>query len=533
MKSRKLHRPTGNFGCVSFSDGNEAWVITKEYMVQDALDAVKDHRWIFHNAQFDLFHLRRWADVERRSPDKLWDTMIMERLMWGGYFDGFSLGDLARRYFDYHMDKKIRKQFGKLTAMTWALTQYAATDAKYTFKVSDAQMKEINNNLVYSNIYKLWDEIEGPAIETVQNFKGFSLDIKKWEHMADRNQRIATELKESLSFNPASPKQVKAALHKLGYGNIKGTSADILKELDCELAEDVLRYRKAAKLAGTYGRNFITEHLESDGKIHAHYWTVGAATGRMASADPNMQNIPNKDNFRECFIASPGCKLIVADYSQQEPRITACESKDVALLNAFANDEDIHLYVARLIFNDPHMTKDDPRRYYGKQINLGLTYGLTATGLANRTDLNRKQSGNLIKEYFRNFSGVESWIDHQHWTGENQGYVTTRFGRITWLNPHNFYSKNVAVNAPIQGGAADMTKIALMLLEKRCSDLGLPFPVVGVVHDEIVAEATIDYVNVIASEVKGAMLDAGKMLYPEVVWKVGVGIGENWTAKEH
>jgi DNA polymerase I-like protein with 3'-5' exonuclease and polymerase domains len=499
-------------------------------MVQPVLDSVKDLRWIFHNAQFDLFHLRRWAKIGRRTPDRLWDTMIIERLMWGGYFDGFSLDDLARRYLDVHMDKKIRKQFEDSKSMTSNLIQYAALDAYYTFRVHDAQLKEMNNNPIFSDVYKLWTDIEGPVIETVQNFRGFTLDQLKWSRLALENEHTAQSLKDELDFNPASPKQVKEVLNKRGY-NLNSTAASILETLDDELANKVLDYRKAAKMAGTYGANFITDHMEDDGKIYAHYWTIGAATGRFSSADPNMQNIPHDERYRQCFRASPGCKLIVADYSQQEPRITACESRDENLINAFMQGIDVHLYVARLIFDDPNMVKSDPRRYYGKQINLGLTYGLTATGLANRTDLTRNQASKLIRDYFRNFSGVEQWISHQHWLGENNEYVKTRFGRLTWLNPYNYYSKNVAVNAPIQGGAADQTKLALILLEKRMNNIGLPYPVVAVVHDEIVAEAQDDYVDVIESEVYRAMMDAGDMLYPEVPWKVGIGVGTDWTAK--
>lgn len=531
MEKRKLHRPTGSFACMSISDGTDAWVITDESLVQPALDSVKDLRWIFHNAQFDLFHLRRWADISPRTPDRLWDTMIVERLMWGGYYDGFSLDDLVRRYLDVFVDKKIRKQFEKAKSMTKDLVQYAALDAIYTFKVHDAQMKTINNDATFENVYKLWTEIEGPCIEIVQEFKGFTLDKIKWSRMADANQAKADAIKNGLPFNPASPKQVKDALKKEGH-KLESTSAAILETLDSDTARNVLKFRKAAKMAGTYGHNFITDHVDQDGRIYAHYWTVGAATGRFASADPNMQNIPHDDSFRECFIAAPGCELIVADYSQQEPRITACESNDENLLAAFDAGEDVHLYVARKIYNDASMVKADPRRYYGKTINLGLTYGLTASGLANRTDLNRSQAAQLIRDYFRNFNGVEEWIGHQHWKGEQDGYVTTRFGRITWLHPYNFYAKNVAVNAPIQGGAADQTKLALIILKEKMDAIGLPYPVVAVVHDEIVAEAKLEYVPVVAQSVRQAMLEAGEKLYPEVKWKVGLETGPNWSAKQ-
>jgi DNA polymerase-1 len=456
--------------------------------------------------------------------------MILERLMWGGYYDGFSLNDLVRRYLDQHIDKTVRKKFEKANSMSHELIEYAALDALLTFKVFQAQDKEIVNNPIFDGVMKLWDEIEGPIIETVQRFKGFTLDIPEWKKLANANMKEANDLKLSMDFNPASPIQVKKALHAKGFMVAK-TSADVLSELDSDIARDVLKYRKAAKMAGTYGQNFIDDHLE-EGKIHAHYWTVGAATGRFASADPNMQNIPHDEKYRKCFTASPHHALIVADYSQQEPRITACESNDANLLDAFKRGDDVHLYVARKIYYDATMTKADPRRYYGKTINLGLTYGLSATGLANRTDLNRNQASALIKEYFKHFNGVEEFIGHQHWKGEQHGYVRTRFGRITWLNPYNFYSKNVAVNAPIQGGAADQTKLALLLLEKRMDELGMPYPVVGVVHDEIVAEAPKAMVHVVAQEVKQAMINAGDSLYPEVDWRVDVGIGRNWTAKQ-
>jgi len=312
---------------------------------------------------------------------------------------------------------------------------------------------------------------------------------------------------------------------------------------DNEIVQRVLEFRKAAKLAGTYGRKFLEKHQEADGRIYSHYWTYGAQSGRMASSDPNLQNIPNSPEFRSGFVAAPGHKLIVADYSQQESRIAAAISNDAFLLDLFRRGEDIHLMVARQIYDDDTITKDDPRRFLGKTLNLAITYGLTAPSFAKRVTqwnhqrgikrtLSTAEAQTLIDSYFKTCRGIRAYIDTQRLRGQRDGRVTTRLGRVIHLNLYNDQWMNIAINAPIQGGAADQMKMALVSLFRRCREQGLEFPVVTVVHDEIVAEVPTEQTALYSDLIERCMLAAGERLYPEVVWKVGVAVGDNWGVKE-
>ena len=254
-------------------------------------------------------------------------------------------------------------------------------------------------------------------------------------------------------------------------------------------------------------------------------------------------NIPKSPEFRSGFVAAPGHKLIVADYSQQESRIAAAISNDEFLLDLFRRGEDIHLMVARQIYDDDAITKDDPRRFLGKTLNLAITYGLTAPSFAKRVTQWNHQRGikqtfstaeaqTLIDSYFKTCRGIRAYIDTQRLRGQREGRVTTRLGRVIHLNLYNDQWMNIAINAPIQGGAADQMKMALVSLFRRCRERGLEFPVVTVVHDEIVAEVPTEQTALYSDLIERCMLEAGERLYPEVVWKVGVAVGDNWGVKE-
>jgi len=527
MEKRRLHRETGKFACMTIGYEKVVYIYEYESLVPLALERVKDKIWVFYNATFDLFHLRRWADVPERNARNLYDVMIMDRLLWNGYYNDFSLENSVRRELSLQMDKNVRKKFEKAGQMNAELRKYSCEDAYATYAVYQKQQTYPH----YPKAREVWDKIEGDMIETVLNFKGFSLDVDKWTANAEKFDKISRKIREELDFNPASPKQVKEALAKERIF-ISSTAASVLEKYpESPTAQSVLEFRGANKLASTYGMNFIYDFLEKDNKIYANYWTIGAQTGRMASSNPNMQNIPKTATFRSCFIPAKGHKLAVADYSQQEPRITAHLSKDSSLLDAIWRGVDLHLYVTRKIFSDETIEKSDERRYIGKQINLGLTYGLTPWGLRRNTGLDLSECERLVNEYFNQFSGVHNWIERQHWFGENQNYVETEIGRRTWLNPWSRRLYNISVNAPVQGGAADQTKLALVLLKQEFNARNEPYPVVAVVHDEIVLEAPENLITCYAGLAKDAMLEAGHMLYPSVPWKADPAIGDSWAVK--
>lgn len=555
-KRRRLHRETGTFACLSVCDGSTVWLITAPALLSPTIQAVLPYTWIMHNAAFDLFHLRRWTAIPRRTPENLWDTMLWERLLWNGFYQDFALEDLARRYLDLYVDKSARKEFEKSEGWPDLLKKsvkkqedfiapakkYSALDAWITYWSQQRQEGELEKREKRADLKRIWTEIDGPMIELVLEFKGFCLDEAAWRSLADSNAAIRDSFKTSLPYNPASPAQVLGELkkHKAGVSDTQAQTLQDYLEMTVsrpadaarQICKDVLSFREAAKLAGTYGHKMLDNFLEPDGRIYAHYWITGASTGRTASADPNLQNIPTDPRFRSCFVAADDCLLAIADYKQQETRILAHISGDPNLRDTFLRGGDPHLEITRRIFRDPRITHDDPRRKQGKAISLGIPYGLTSYGLAKASGISKDRAEVLIQAYFREYPQVESYMKHYRWLGQTNEFVQTPYGRITWMDLYSAQWPNHAINAPVQGGAADQLKLALRLLWQKCQERGWKFPVVGMVHDEIIAEFPKGIIQDGAALIREVMLEAGRIMFPTVPWEVDITIGSNWAAKK-
>ena len=209
----------------------------------------------------------------------------------------------------------------------------------------------------------------------------------------------------------------------------------------------------------------------------------------------------------------------------------AYSSKDQELIKAILSREDLHLSVARTIFNEPTMTKDDPRRFIGKTINLGTSYGLTAIGLAKRIKVTEDEAQKFLNQYFNRFRAVADWTHRQHSMGQRLGYVVTPIGRRVWINPYSKQWQNNAINAPIQGGAADMTKYALAFIHKETKRLGLPYGVCLLVHDELVCDLPKGTIRAYKEVQKEAWSAAGKIKIPGIPVEVEMYTGPNWGAK--
>lgn len=533
MNSRQLHRPSGEFALLSITDGKNVWMIEDKNEVPAALKAIDACTWIFHNASFDVRQLRAFADIQPRPPDLFWDTLLMERILFGGWYDEFDLAALSRRWLERPLDKEVRKEFSKSTALTKEMKKYAASDVIATWQIYKAQRDYLKGDNV--DRLRVWEEIDCPAFWAVLDFKGFMVDRKRWEALAEKNQATADRVASELGFNPGSPLQVKKALAKAHINVADTRELTLLEYKDRPVVSKILMYRDAAKRASTYGRQFVEDFVEADGRVYSEYQVVKAETGRMASGSPNMQNQPREVEYRSCFIAAPGHKLLIADYSQQEPRIAAALSGDVELLRAFQLGEDVHLTAARAIYHDPNMTKDDPRRKIAKSLNLGLIYGLTAGGLALRTGLDFKECERLVEAYFKRFAGLKRWIDGQRQIALSNGYVQTVTGRRIYINPYSKQWGNNAINAPIQGSAADVTKLALAKLHQFRSHKSGQYPldVVGVVHDEIILEVQTKLVKSEMKLLQVAMEEAFAELVPQVSRKnlVDISIGNTWADK--
>lgn len=484
MDRRQLHRPNGTLACITFCpDGKNVYFVTDPLKVHTAIDRVANANWIMHNANFDLRHLRRWCPViPKRQAENLWDTLIMERLLWSGWFDGFSLAALSRRYFDVYMEKDTRDEFSKTTEMTEDMIQYAAVDAINTYRIKHKQAVLLRGR---PDVWPVWEKIDCPALLAVMDFKGIRLDRKAWTALAEKASAKMEEVLGELGFNPNSPQQVKAALAKQRIFVESTGEEELLPYKENKIVQGILSYREASKRAGTYGWN-ILELLEEDDILFPNHEPTEAVTGRMTSDSPNIQNVPHDREYRVCYIARKKHKLVGGDYEQQEPYLATVQHRDQTMWQAFEEGESVHVYATRAAYKNEKLTKANKKEYdIGKRIHLGTLYGLTPYGMAAHFDLPLIDCKILSDNFFKRFPGIENWISRCRQEAYRDGYVQTLMGRRHTLNLYSKQWPNHAINSRVQGSAADITKMAVAKLH---AIYGESIPIVAVVHDEILMD---------------------------------------------
>lgn len=532
-----LHRPTsGKFGCLSVCANPETvYIIKDERMVDFVLHNLDNCIWVMQNAKFDITHLRRWGKIPPRA--KLWDTMLIEQIMWSGYFSNFALDDLARRYLDMELDKSLQSMWKDvdLSNIPPEYIEYAASDASVTLRVCEKQRK-----IMKKGNFKLWKELELPVLWAIMDFSGFCIDVDKWMALAEKNKQRANEIDATLPFNPRSYKVVREYLSTHGWDGLPSTGEAVLEEWmehkpDAEAAEiavRILESRKFSKYASTYGASWVQDHLEcEDGcnMVYGDYHTIGAETGRFSCSNPNIQNVPARDtkDFRECFIARPNHKLIIADYSQQEIGIAAYISGDKNMRAIFNSGEDTYIAMAKLMYG-VDITKEDPLRSRMKTVFLGTNYGMSPFGLARKEHITEKEAEEVLARFAKKFPIMVSWMNSQI---RNKSKTTTVFGRVTWLNPYSSQCERNALNNPIQGTASDMMKMSIVEMHHNWIE-DIPFPMVAAIHDELVLDVPEDRATELAGLVKSAMEDVANDMLPGMSFRADVHIGNTWADKE-
>jgi DNA polymerase I len=355
--------------------------------------------------------------------------------------------------------------------------------------------------------------------------------------MVEGFQKKVTELESSLGINVMSGPQVISAAKKNGV-HIMNTQAETLKGFkNVPFIKSVLEARTYRKAVSTYGLSWLEKSVE-DGRVYSSYHITGTETGRMSASDPNMQQIPARvlPEYRTLFVPSHGSVILVSDISQQEPRILAYETKDATLLEALNNKEDLHLAVARAVFNRPTLSKKDAdyadKRFVGKTINLGTSYGLSEYGLATRLGITEEEAARFLKNYFARFPDVFNWIQLQRNFGMKHEYVKTALGRRIFLNVYQNQWANNAINAPIQGGAADFTKIWIRKIWERCRKEKFPFFIVAIIHDEIVQDVAKEMVKDAKRIVNDTFQETARKLYPGIPFAYETEMGANWGVKQ-
>lgn len=531
-----LHRPhTGRFAALQIAVGEDVYVITKEDCVQDALNQIDAATWVIHNGKFDLMHLRRWANVPPRK--KYYDTMYIEKILWNGFFIHFSLAAVVRRYLGIYLEKDVRETFEGATELTREQIEYAALDPYYTLLVAKEQRKRLTEKDIY-----IWSKIDRPAVWAFLDFKGFAINVERWTELGNEHLRLRDEVDARLPLNPRSPDQIMKFIRAAGL-KAKSTEAEELEklldrgDLDDDVASvisDILLSKNYGTYASRYGLKFIADFLEQeDGVdvIFGDYKVNHAETGRTACEHPNMQNIPARDTkvFRECFIARPGHKLIIADFSSQEPYISAIVSGEPKLIEWIMQGKDIYIEMAREVFGKI-ITKGDPERAHMKSVILGGNYGMSKYGLAKKLKCTPDEAQYLIDRTHKVLPVLAKYMERQR---QERTIVYTPFGRKVWLNPYSFQAERNALNAPIQGGAGDQMKAALGALHQDWSNhFFTDFPVVGYIHDELVSDVREEHAEDAAEYIKTIMeTTATEMVKGIIRFKVDVHIGNTWAEK--
>ena len=485
------------------------------------------------------------------------DDTMLESFVFNAGGTRHDMDSLALRYLGYDTIKyadvagKGAKQILFSQVALDDATRYAAEDADVTLRLHRVLRPKLAAEPSLERVYR---EIEVPLVPVLERIEanGILVDaVELRRQSADLGKRMlaaqqhATEL-AGRTFNLDSPKQVCQLLFeelKLpalvktpgGQPSANEEALEAIAELH-ELPRVILDYRGMAKLRSTYTDKLPDAINAKTGRVHTSYHQAGAATGRLASNDPNLQNIPIRTEdgrrIRRAFIAPPGRKLVACDYSQIELRIMAHLSEDPALLRAFASGADIHRATAAEVFGKAIDAVDPNERRAAKAINFGLMYGMSAFGLAKQLGIGRGEAQDYIALYFSRYPGVRDFMERTRVEARERGYVETVFGRRLYLENINARNQGLragaeraAINAPMQGTAADIIKRAMITIDAWLAGQGGRALMLLQVHDELVFEADLDFVETLVAGARERMAAAAELRVPLVV---DCGIGDNW-----
>ena len=430
-------------------------------------------------------------------------------------------------------------------------TDYAAEDSDITLRLHLELWPQIQEN---PGLLYVYEQIEMPAMRVlgIMERNGIRIDsallAKQGQQVGKRLLELEGEIHKLAGqpFNIQSPKQIAEILFgqlelpviKKTPSGAPSTDEEVLQKLaeDYPLPARILDYRSLAKLMSTYIEKLPRMADPKTGRVHTNFSQATAVTGRLASSDPNLQNIPVRTEegrrIREAFIPADGCKLLSADYSQIELRIMAHIAEDENLLTAFRDGKDVHQATAAEIFGIALDEVSSEQRRYAKVINFGLIYGMSAFGLAGNLGIERSAAQNYIAKYFDRYPGVAQYMEHTRLEARENGYVETVFGRRLWLpeikgsnGPRRQGAERAAINAPMQGTAADLIKLAMIAVEDWLEKEQLKTKLLLQVHDELVFDVPLDEIELLQAKLPGLMCNVAELKVPLVV---SIGIGDNW-----
>ncbi len=528
-------------------------------ILQQILHFAIEHRTLLvgHNLKFDLSVVNQLGFP---VPTNIFDTMVSSYLLDPDR-RGFGLKVLAKDRLGIEMDSfedTLRKKAGHNPYTDFSevpikeAAQYACTDALATYEL----YRTTNEALEREQLVSLFHEVEMPLIPVLMNMEknGVFFDLP---YLARLSKEFGTEIERLQDqiyelcgepFNLNSPRQIGKILFekmqlpakgKTSKSKVYSTSAAVLEELagDYEVARLLLEYRKVAKLKSTYVDSIpLLVHPQTK-RVHTSFHQTGTATGRLSSSDPNLQNLPVKDEkgrkIRQAVIPQKkGWKLIGADYSQIELRLMAHIANDHQLIRAFQEDKDIHTFTSSAIFGVEEKEVTNDMRRIGKMVNFSIIYGVSSYGLSSRLGLSNSEGSQIIEGYFKTYPQVKSYMSRMVECAKKTKEVRTLFGRkrkISWIDAHNgrlrMEAERIAINAPIQGTAADIMKLAMIRVYQRIQSERKQAYIILQIHDELVIEAPEDEAISIANILKDEMEQIAPLRVP---LKVDVSISDHF-----
>lgn len=541
----------------------EAWYVALPENYNDATRLTKIFKPVLENPKikkigqnikFDI-SIFKWYDIDVKGD--MFDTMIAHYLLQPDL--RHNMDYLAETYLNYKpvpienlIGKKGKNQLSMRDVDLKLITEYAAEDADITLQLKEVFEPELKK----SATQKLFDDIEMPLVPVLASMEaeGVKLDIKALNEYSRELEQYIGETEKNIykmageEFNIASPKQLGDILFeklkiddkpkKTKTGQYS-TSEDILQRLSNkhEIIGEILEYRSLTKLKSTYVDALPALVNKRDGRIHTSYNQAVAATGRLSSNNPNLQNIPIRTEkgreIRKAFIPrNEDFTLLAADYSQIELRIIAHLSGDKNMIEAFNHNQDIHTATAAKVFGVEADAVTKEMRRSAKMVNFGLIYGISAFGLSQRLDIPRKEAAEIIDSYFTQYAGIKAYMDKQVEFAKKHGYVETIMGRRRYLKDINSangvvrgFAERNAINAPIQGSSADMIKIAMINIFNEFEKKKLKSKMILQVHDELVFDVHNKEIKTVQQIVQDKMPSAIKLDVPVVI---DMNTGSNW-----
>ena len=500
---------------------------------------------VFHNAKFDLKMLLHHFGLEVRG---VFDTLLASQLIGAGRNEG---GHGLAAVSDRHLGELVDKS---LQISDWS---GPLSDAQYEYAAKDAELMLPLFEKLTAGLRELGlEEVAALEFECIlpmaaMELAGMALDADCWRALVVNLERAHDVLSDQLrrelaagvlqlnlfgeppNINLDSPTQVTDALANMGI-KVEGTRSWQLQLLakDHPAVEKLLEYRSVQKLLSSYGLALLDHINPATGRIHADFRQMGATGGRMSCSDPNLQQVPNTPEYRSCFRAPSGRKLVIADYSQIELRILADWSQDTALVKALLSGEDLHCVTASQMLGIPLEEVSKDQRAAAKQLNYGIMYGLGAQGLGARIGCPLDEAEGLLRKYFEAYSGVAAFLRDAADRAVGDRESRTRSGRLIYFNFDASDRSQVGSiqrlgkNAPIQGSSADIIKRALALLYEALKPLDAD--IVNCIHDEIVVEASEAHAEECASILDREMVAAAREFISSVPVTVDIAIGDTW-----